>query len=158
MKPDETIRSQKPRRARGPEYNRLEVLIGRWINVGKTEPIGDEPPLDIVSSDIYEWLPGKYWILHTAYGRIGSMDGGGAELIGYNPETGKYVSYFYDSRGNVSEHEIIVEDNTMQWKGEITGSTAVFTEHGKVQTANHVRLDENGKWVLSMKVVLRKVE
>jgi hypothetical protein len=158
MKQDETIRSQKERQARGPEYNRLDVLIGKWINVGKTEPIGAEPPLDIVTSDIYEWLPGKYWILHTAYGRLGNMDAGGVEMIGFNRETGKYVSYFYDSRGNVSEHEIVVEDNTMRWKGEITGCTAVFTENGRVQTANHVRLDENGQWVPSMKVVLRKIE
>ena len=86
------------------------------------------------------------------------MDAGGVEMIGYNRETGKYLSHFYDSRGNVSEHEIVVEDDTMRWKGEITGCAAVFTENGKVQTANHVRLDENGQWVPSMKVVLRKVE
>jgi hypothetical protein len=40
MKQDETIRSQKERRARGPKYDRLNVLIGKWINVGKTEPMG----------------------------------------------------------------------------------------------------------------------
>lgn len=158
MKQDETIRSQKERRARGPEYDRLNVLIGKWINVGKTEPIGNEPPFDITSSDTYEWLPGKYWIMHTAYGRIGNMDGGGVEIIGYDHETGRYISYFYDSRGNASEHEIVVEDDTMQWKGEITACTSVFTENGRVQTANHVRLDENGQWVPSMNVVLRKVE
>ena len=90
--------------------------------------------------------------------RVGDIDVGGVEMIGYNRETGKYVSYFYDSRGNVSEHEIVGEGDKMSWKGEITGCTAVFTENGKVQTANHVRLDENGQWVPSMKVVLRKVD
>ncbi len=157
MKQDETIRSQKERQARGPEYDRLEVLVGKWINVGKTERMGDEPPLDITTSDIYEWMPGKYWILHTAYGRLGNMDVGGVEIIGYDRETGKYVSYFYDSRGNVSEHEILVDGDTMTWKGKVTGCTAIFTEKGKVQTAHHVRLDENGQWVPSMEVVLTKV-
>jgi hypothetical protein len=157
MKQGETIRSQKDRQARGPEYDRLELLIGKWINVGKTEPIGNEPPLDITTSDIYEWLPGKYWILHTAYGRLGNMDVGGVEIIGYDRETGKYVSHFYDSRGNSSEHEIIVDGNTMTWKGKVTQCTAVFTEKGKVQTAHHVRLDESGRWVPSMEVVLTKV-
>ena len=132
MKQGETIRSQKDRQARGPEYDRLEVLIGKWINVGKTEQMGDEPPLDITTSDIYEWLPGEYWILHTAYGRLGNMDVGGVEIIGYDRETGKYVSHFYDSRGNVSEHEINVDGDTMTWKGKVTGCTAVFTEKGKV--------------------------
>ncbi len=72
MKQGENIRSQKERQARGPEYDRLEVSIGKWINVGKTEPMGDELPLDITTGDIYEWLPRKYWLLHTAYGRLGS--------------------------------------------------------------------------------------
>ena len=157
VKQHETIRSQKERQARGPEYDRLEVLIGKWINVGKTEPMGDETPLDITTSDIYEWLPGKYWILHTAYGRLGNMDVGGVEMIGYDREAGKYVSYFYDSRGDVSEHEIIVDGNTMTWKGKVTACSAVFTEQAKVQTAHHVRLDANGKWLPSMEVVLTKV-
>jgi hypothetical protein len=157
MKQDETIRSQKERQIRGDEYDRLEVLIGNLINVGKTEPVGDEPPFDITTSDVYEWLPGKYWILHTAYGRLGNMDVGGVEMIGYDRETGKYVSNFYDSRGNFSQHEIIMEGNTMTWKGKITACTSVFTEEGKVQTAHHVRLDENGKWIPSMEVVLTKV-
>jgi Protein of unknown function (DUF1579) len=157
MKQDETIRSQKERQARGPEYDRLEVLIGKWINVGKTERMGDEPPLDITASDVYEWLPGKYWILHTAYGRIGKMDVGGVEIIGYDRETGKYISHFYDSRGNSSEGEIIIDANTMTWKSKTTACTSVFTENGKVQTGHHVRLDENGRWVPSMEVVLTKV-
>jgi hypothetical protein len=54
--------------------DRLEILIGKWVNVCKTEPMGDDPPLDIVTSDIYEWLPGGYFILHQAYGRLGNMD------------------------------------------------------------------------------------
>jgi hypothetical protein len=85
------------------------------------------------------------------------MDVGGVELIGYNPETGKYVSHFYDSRGNASESEIIVDGNTMTWKGNFTACTAVFTEGGKVQTAHHIRLDEKGHWVPSMEVVLTNV-
>ncbi|HYL77895.1 MAG TPA: hypothetical protein VEU96_27025 [Bryobacteraceae bacterium] len=63
MKQDETIRSQKERQPRGPEYDRLEVLIGKGITVGKTEPMGHEPPLHITASDIYQWLPGKYWVV-----------------------------------------------------------------------------------------------
>jgi hypothetical protein len=157
MKQDETIRSQRERQARGLEYDRLEMLIGKWINVGKTEPMGNEPPLDITTSDIYEWLPGKYWILHPAYGRVGNMDVGGVEIIGYDRETDKYVSHFYDSRGNSSEHEINVDGDTMTWKGRDTGCTAVFTEKGKVQTAHHVRLDKNGRCIPSMEVVLTKV-
>ena len=54
---------------------------------GKTEPMNDEPPIDITTSNVYEWLPGEFWILHTAYGRLGNMEVGGVEMIGYNRET-----------------------------------------------------------------------
>ncbi len=40
MKQDETSRSQDERQARGPEYDRLGVLTGKWINVGKIVPVG----------------------------------------------------------------------------------------------------------------------
>ena len=38
------------------------------------------------------------------------------------------------------------------------GGTAVFTDHGKTQTAHHERLDGNGNWVPSMEVTLTKVK
>jgi hypothetical protein len=52
MKPSARRRN---RQARGPKYDRLEVLLGKWIDVGKTEPMHGEPPLDITTSDIYEF-------------------------------------------------------------------------------------------------------
>lgn len=40
MKQDESIPSQNQRQARGPEYDRQELLMGKWIDIGQTEPIG----------------------------------------------------------------------------------------------------------------------
>ncbi len=84
------------------------------------------------------------------------MDVGGTEILGYDPAAHKYFSRFYDSRGNISEAELTVNGDAWTWKGQTTGCTAIFTENGKVQTARHVRLDENGRWVPSMEVVLTK--
>jgi hypothetical protein len=38
-------------------------------------------------------------VLHTAYGRIGDLDVGGVEILGYDSESGKYSSHFFDSQG-----------------------------------------------------------
>jgi hypothetical protein len=35
----------------------------------------------ITTSDVYEWAPGGFFLLHTAYGRIGEFDVGGTEII-----------------------------------------------------------------------------
>jgi len=83
----------------GPEHAKLEVFIGKWINEGKTVASQDAPATRIVTSDVCEWIPGRFAVLHTAYGRIGDLDVGGAEILGYNPASGKCTSHFFDSQG-----------------------------------------------------------
>lgn len=140
-----------------PELESLNTFIGKWMNEGYTVETAGAPSVKIITSDVYEWLPGRFFVLHTAYGRIGNMDVGGVEVLGYDPATRKYVSRFFDSSGNIHEAELTVNSKSWTWKGKNTGCTAMFSENGKVQTAHHIRLDENGKWVPSMEVVLTKV-
>ena len=149
-------RQQQPRP--GPEHELLEVVVGKWINEGYTGAIADAPSVKILTSDVYERMPGGFFVLHTAYGRVGSTDVGGTEIIGYDEESKKYRSYFFDSQGNVTTDELTIEDHTWTWSGQSTGYTAVFTDDGKTQTAHHVRLDDSGDWVPSMEVTLTKVQ
>lgn len=141
----------------GPAHQRLAVFIGKWMNKGQVVSTANAPSIEILTSDVYEWMPGGYFVFHTAYGRIGNLDVGGVEIIGYDPTTQRYFSRFFDSSGQVHEADLIVDSNTWTWKGKNTGCTAVFSENGKVQTARHRRLDETGNWVPAMEVVLTKV-
>ncbi len=142
----------------GPEHSRLDVFIGKWINEGHTIATAEAPSVKILTSDVYEWMPGRFFILHTAYGRIGNVDVGGTEIISYNPTTKSYRSLSFDSHGNVNADELTVEGDTWTWAGETHRATAVFTDNGKTQTCRHERLDESGKWVQAMDVVLVKIE
>lgn len=148
------FQQQAPRNA---ELERLNFFIGKWMNEGYTVESAEAPSLKITTSDVYEWLPGRFFVLHTAYGRIGNMDVGGMEVLGYDAATRKFFSRFYDSAGNIHEADLTADGDRWTWQGETTGCTAVFSENGKVQTAHHVRLDENGNWIPSMEVVLTKV-
>jgi Protein of unknown function (DUF1579) len=80
-----------------PEHEILRSLIGKWTTVGETIPTDDGPALAIHASDIYEWVAGRFFVVHTAYGRIGDSDVGGIELIGYDPAAGEYRTFFFDS-------------------------------------------------------------
>ena len=142
----------------GPEHQLLEVFIGKWINEGHTIATADAPAVSILTSDVYEWMPGGFFVLHTAYGRIGNVDVGGTEIIGYDAASKQYRSYFFDSQGHISIHELTGSGDTWKWTGEQTRCTAVFTDHAKTQTAHHERLDEHGNWVPSMDVTLTRVE
>ena len=142
----------------GPEQQLLSIFIGKWINEGQTVGGADSPALKIVTSDVYEWMPGGFFVIHTAYGLMGGIGGGGIEIMGYDAANKKYKTYFFDGQGNITTHDLMIDQNTCMWQGENTRCTAIFTENGTVQTAHHERLDENGKWVPSMEVVLTKVE
>jgi len=53
--------------------------------------------------------PGRFSILHTAYGRIGNLDAGGVEIIGYDTASGQY-----DGKVQRSLHEQI--DDRGEWR------------------------------------------
>ncbi len=143
----------------GPEHKLLDVFIGKWINEGQTVASGEEPPVKILTSDIYEWVPGGFFIIHSAYGRIGNVDVGGTEIIGCDAESKKYRSYFFDSLGNVTVDDLTVQGgNTWIWQGKNTRTTVTFTDNGKTQIARHERSDDGTNWVPSMDVTLTKVE
>jgi hypothetical protein len=86
-------------------------------------------------------MPGEFFVLHTAYGRIGNVDVGGTEIISYDAVSKQYRSYFFDSQGHISTHELTANGDTWKWTGEQTCCTAVFPDHGKTQTAHHERVD-----------------
>ncbi len=142
----------------GPAYQLLDIFIGKWINEGHTIASADAPSVNILTSDVYEWMPGGFFVLHTAYGRIGDLDVGGTEILSYDAASKQYRSHFFDSQGHISTQELTASGDTWKWTGEQTRCTAVFTGQGKTQTAHHERLDEQGNWVPSMDVTLTKVE
>jgi hypothetical protein len=147
-------------RAKRPSdgHRRLEVFIGKWINEGELLATEDAPATRILTSDVYEWMPGKFFVLHTAYGRIGDLDAGGTEIIGYDETSDTYNTYFFDSAGNVTTEQLTVSDGVWTWQGQTTRATSVFSDDGKTQTCRHERSDDGVNWVPAMQITLSKVE
>ncbi len=95
----------------GADHKRLEVFIGKWINEGQTIASADAPSVKILTSDIYEWMPGRFFVLHIAYGRIGNIDVGGTEIIGYETRT---TAVFTDNgKTQTARHERL--DDSGNW-------------------------------------------
>jgi Protein of unknown function (DUF1579) len=141
-----------------PEHRLLDIFIGRWINKGEMLATPDEPPAKIVTSDVYEWMPGGFFVLHTAYGRIGDADVGGTEIISYDRAAKVYRSHFFDSRGAITTDTLTLRDGSWIWQGERTRATSVFSDDEKTQTCLHERSDDGVNWVPAMHVMLAKVE
>ena len=144
--------------APGPEHKALNAFIGRRMTEGQTIESAGAPSVKIVASDVYEWVPGGFFVVHSAYGRIGNAGVGGIEIIGYDAASKNYGSQFFDSQGNCSTSELTVRGSTWTWTGEKTRCTSVTSHDGKSMSAHHERTDDGVKWMPSMDVTLTKVE
>jgi Protein of unknown function (DUF1579) len=141
----------------GSEVKQLDVFIGKWINEGSLVE-GGAPGGKILTSDVYEWVPSGFFVVHSAYGRLAGADVGGVEIIGYDEASSAYHAWFFDSQGNVTDDPLLhTDDNVWVWQGQAVRSTSIFSADGKTQTTQHEVL-QDGKWVPSMEVVLTKVE
>jgi Protein of unknown function (DUF1579) len=143
--------------APGPDYRVLDALIGRWMTTGHSFGPDGAPPTPIAASDIYEWAPGGFFILHTAYGTIGEHGVGGIEMIGFDTETGRFSTAFYDSQGNVTREQLSVEGTTWSWVGTEVRSTGTLEHDGQKLVCHHERRDGE-TWVPSMDVTLTRVD
>jgi hypothetical protein len=136
-------------------HEALAVLIGKWINEGRTIETGEIPSVPILTSDVYEWAPGGFFVVHAAFGKIGQASVGGVEIIGVDGEA--YCSTFYDSFGNIHRCRLEIEGDTIRWTGDRTRCTVTMTDDGMTQVARHESSTDGVSWTASMDVTLRKV-
>jgi hypothetical protein len=140
---------------RDGRHHALAVLIGKWINEGHTIETAAIPSVPILTSDVYEWVPGGFFVVHSACGKIGETAVGGVEIIGVDGET--YRSTFYDSLGNVHRSRLEIEGDVIRWIGDRTRCTVTMADDGRTQVAHHESSADGVGWTASMDVTLRKV-
>ncbi len=140
---------------RDGRHQALAVLIGKWVNEGHTIGAAEIPSVPILTSDVYEWAPGGFFVLHPAFGKIGDTSVGGVEIIGDDGEA--YHSTFYDSFGNVHRSRLEIEGDVLRWIGDRTRCTVTITDDGMTQVAHHESSADGVSWSPSMDVTLRKV-
>lgn len=136
-------------------HHPLEVLIGNWINEGSTVATAGRPAEPIRTTDVYEWAPGGFFIVHTAFGKIGETSVGGVEMIGR--ADGGYFSTFYDGFGSVRQSRLEIEGETLRWVSDLFRCTVTLTDHGRTQLARHEASADGVHWTPAMNVTLRKV-
>jgi uncharacterized protein DUF1579 len=139
---------------RDARHEALGVFIGKWINEGQTIGTPEAPSVPILTSDVYEWAPGGFFVIHSAFGRIGGTSVGGVEVIGVDGDG--YSSTFYDSFGNVHTSRMEIDRDVIKWFGERTRCVATIDDGGSTQVAHHEVTADGTNWIASMDVTLRK--
>jgi hypothetical protein len=139
---------------RDERHHALGVLIGKWINEGRTVGTEEVASVPILTSDVYEWVPGGFFVLHSAFGKIGDTSVGGVEMIGVDGAA--HSSTFYDSFGNVHTSRLEIEGDVLRWTGDRTRSTVTMTDGGMTQVVHHESSADGVHWTASMDVTLRR--
>jgi Protein of unknown function (DUF1579) len=144
----------------GPEHTRLTALVGRWRTEGRTSETAEAPAARIEALDTYEWLPGRFGLLHTVDARVGDAHVEGAEIIGWEPARGAYVTQYFGSDGpNAYEASLSEEDGVLVWtmRSEMDRFTGSFSDDRRTLTGHWERLDDERHWRPWMEVTLTRL-
>jgi len=91
------------------QTRRLGALVGRWRSEGH---VVGEPPVPIDGTDIYEFLPGEFFLVHHVDVTVGHQKVQAIEIIGeYDAATGAFTCRAYDNDGNVTIMRAHVDDD-----------------------------------------------
>jgi hypothetical protein len=126
-----------------------------WISEGRTTASSETPSIPVVTSDVYEWVRGGFFVIHSAYGKKGHTSVAGLEVLGADGDT--YRPTFCDSFGTVHVSQVDIDGDTITWQGEHTRCVATMSDEGFSRVAHREVTTESGEWTPSMDVTLRLV-
>ena len=147
--------------APGTEHERLAALVGRWRTEGSTREAPGTAAARIDATDTYEWLPGGFALLHSVDARVGDQKVEGAEIIGYDPARGSYVTQYFGSDGPTAyEASLTEEDGSLVWamRSESTRFAGTFSADGNSITGHWEQTHDGSTWEPWMDITLTKQE
>jgi Protein of unknown function (DUF1579) len=137
---------------------RLDALIGRWETEGRTTEASRVPAARIQAVDRYERLPGGA-LLHLVDAQVGDQKVEGAEIIGYYPARGTYLTQYFGSDGpSAYEASLTEDDGALVWtmRSEKDRFTGTFNDERNMITGHWDALDDDSNWQPWMDITLTK--
>ena len=122
--------------APGPETRRLGAPVGRWRSEGYI--VGDAR-VPITGTDVYEWLPGGFFLVHHVDVVIGDQKVQAIEIIGEDdPATDSFTGRADDNLGNVTIMRARVDDRGV-WTFTGGGDVAPVAQPSSADAGGAVR-------------------
>lgn len=137
------------------EHRQLEAFIGKWKTEGMIHKTPLSPGGKLIGTDIYEWLPGNFFLVHRVDAQVGTQKNESLEIIGYDAESKHYTMYAFDNQGNRTPMQARLEDKIWKFTGETMRFSGTFSEDGNTITGKWELLHE-GNWLLWMDITLAR--
>jgi Protein of unknown function (DUF1579) len=142
----------------GTALERLDALIGRWKTAGRTTGASMVQADQIDAIDTYQRLPGGA-LLHLVDAQVGDQKVEGAEIIGFDPARGSYVTQYFGSDGpNAYEANLVEDDGALAWtmRSKKDRFTGTFNDERNVITGRWDALGDDSTWQPWMDITLTK--
>ena len=142
-----------------PAHRRLAALVGRWQTQGQTRETAEAPAARIEAVDTYEWLPGRFALLHTVDAHVGKEHVEGAEIIGWDSARDAYITQYFGNDGpNAYEASLDEEDGALVWsmRSPTDRFTGSFSDDGNTITGHWERIDDAKTWQPWMDITLTR--
>ncbi len=134
----------------------LNKITGRWITQTTVRDAKGQHAFKPLGSDIYQWSPDGNFIVHTAYGIRDSVGFGAMEIIGYDRETGHFISYNFNPDGSFNMDKLVIQNDTWLWTGKKIRSTGHMSKQRTHFTVTHETITDNAKYTYFMESRLTK--
>lgn len=162
---DIKLQSQGQQVAPSAELQRLELLVGKWNTEGETHANADAPAVKVTGVDTYEWMPGKFFLIHRADGHMGNEELNTLEFIGSDPSSQMYTCHSFvgaaspeeNRRGNADLFQANLHDHTWTIEGKSARFTGVFANTGNTLTGQWEQSSDGLNWLPWMDVKLTKI-
>jgi hypothetical protein len=133
----------------------LQPFIGTWDTFGTILGADGKAEGELRATDIYEWFPGKFFLLHHVEGRLGDVEVRTLEVVGPG-ENGRCVARSYDNVGQSEEYSVvlqgrnwIIDSDTQRFRGSFSGDFRML--EGRWEASDYGRT-----WRPWMNITLRK--
>jgi hypothetical protein len=151
------LQSQGQSIAPSPEIQRLHLFVGTWKIEGETHASVDAPAVKVTGMDTYEWMPGKFFLVHRADRQIGNEQLNTLEFIGYDPSSQIYTCHSFDSRGNSDLFQANFRDPIWTIEGKSSRFTGMFATSCDTLTGKWEQSSDGVNWLPWMDVKLTKI-
>lgn len=142
-----------------PALERLNAFVGKWKTEGEIKASSSAPSAKLKGTDTYEWLPGRFFLIHRVDVQMGDEKVDAIEIIGgYDASSQTYHTHSFDNQGNSVVMQAHVSDEDIwTFTGESMRFTGGFRDAGNTFAGLwEQRASGGSKWLPWMEIKLTK--
>jgi hypothetical protein len=135
----------------------LGPFVGIWNTKGKIRGSDKAEDQILIATDIYEWLPGKCFLLHRVDARMGEDITRSTEIVGWDADEGKLFSTSYDAQGTTSRFSCALEGHDWKIDGPGIRFRGAFDRDWNILTGTW-EMEADGLWSPWMDISLTRAD